>query len=328
MFGCCCSKQDAQNLQVPTQKDGDEGYDQGYGDEYGEGAWEEEWWDEEYLEGDEYYYEDDEGGEEQADDPADQAPEPEAEEEEPVENEPPPQVKSPAKDASTEQEVTRPPATDVSPEKEDDADAANAQLSALQERSDLPAIVEEDAMSTKRSSMLTPQKFNVELRKPSPTSACGWQLDSMDPDVLFVSTLSADPACPVQVYNKSAIDEHRLRPGDYLIQVNGEIGAKAMANQMKSKAILHAVVQRPSIVEITISKGGLPLGLGMKFSPQGSCLLVEDIGPGAVKEGNHNVRNGDRIVAVCGLTGSQQKLLARLKASDPVVLRISRYAKS
>lgn len=324
---CCCAKSDAnpqdtfahdrgKSYQDGTGEEGDGYYEEW--DEYGEGDYYEEWWDEDHP--DEEY-----GGEDYAEDGGHDGGQHEDLAHDNVAQDDAAQDKEAPAPADEHDKVAQAPAEEPESEapladhKEEPGDASEAAREAAKQ--ELPAI-DEEAADEQRT---PPQRLEVTLKKPTPSSACGWQLDSMDPEVLFVSTLAVDLACPVQVYNASVAEEVRIRPGDYLVEVNGAKGAKAMAYVMKSNSVLNIIIKRPQIFELSIAKTGKPLGLGMKFSPQGTCLLVEDIGIGAVKEAGHDVRAGDRITAVCGATGPQQKLLSRLKASDPVILRISRH---
>jgi len=184
----------------------------------------------------------------------------------------------------------------------------------------------EECDTTAESTMATERttSWTATLVKTSNDGACGWQLDYMDGQALFVSDVLVSSDTPVQVYNESAPEGRQIRRGDYVIEVNGRTSMQAMSQALTSQKCLKVKVIRPSVVELTLRKGALELGLDLRYSEGAPWLLVEAVGEGCVREAKADVRPRDRILAVNGQAGCTQKLLSALKASDPVTLLISR----
>merc|ERR1712129_292223 len=125
--------------------------------------------------------------------------------------------------------------------------------------------------------------------------------------------------------------EHlQLRLGDFILDVNGSQGdARAMRTEMESSAQLHFIIRRPVTFVMEICKRRGILGLGLKNSSKSTSLVVEAIFDGPAAEWNRahpesEVRRGDRIVAVNGISGGSRELLRRLSEDSTFALLISR----
>mmetsp|Transcript_119643 Transcript_119643/g.345871 ORF Transcript_119643/g.345871 Transcript_119643/m.345871 type:complete len:233 (+) Transcript_119643:90-788(+) len=184
----------------------------------------------------------------------------------------------------------------------------------------LPVLVDgpTEPKTTYLSSELA-EPFEVTLKKATPTTPFGWRVDFLDKEALFVCSLVADPATVVSRYNSSAPPEARIQEGDFIVSVNRTVrDSMAMASMLKEHPTVEVLIQRPLKFRIKLDKHGESIGLDLKFGLSGNSLLVEGIREGAVRSRARQMRVGDRIVSVCGVTGNSSQLLKAMQEHDPL----------
>mmetsp|Transcript_77112 Transcript_77112/g.218214 ORF Transcript_77112/g.218214 Transcript_77112/m.218214 type:complete len:341 (-) Transcript_77112:149-1171(-) len=138
---------------------------------------------------------------------------------------------------------------------------------------------------------------------------------------------------PLLAYNDNVKPSHQLRPGDFIMEVNGTCGqAVKIVQRMKKEARLEMTVKRPQNFGIVLDKKGTGNPLGIDFlKPTGRALLINGIAQGPLERwnasnGSEAARVGDRIVAVNGQGGTAAELLSAIKAGNRFQLTIERPA--
>mmetsp|Transcript_73237 Transcript_73237/g.212094 ORF Transcript_73237/g.212094 Transcript_73237/m.212094 type:complete len:238 (+) Transcript_73237:104-817(+) len=169
--------------------------------------------------------------------------------------------------------------------------------------------------------------FLVELDRGALTTPFGWRLDFLDKETLFVCGLVPEPTSVVNRYNMSAPAHRRIEEGDFIVSVNEIVRDSAnMATILKEQVTVEVLVQRPLKFRVVVDKHGESVGLDVSFSLLGNNLLVEGIQEGAVRSRASDMRVGDRIVSICGVTGSSSALLRAMQEHDPLELECVRLA--
>jgi len=128
---------------------------------------------------------------------------------------------------------------------------------------------------------------------------------------------------------KAAYNQHIL-PGSFILAVDGAEGAPAdMVKAMGASPKTTLKIQPPHTKDVTITKNGAGLGLGMKPAQTskgeaGVGYMVTGVQAGSrCEEFNaanpaHALKVGDTVVQVCG----SQDIINAVKSNDPVVLTI------
>mmetsp|Transcript_82035 Transcript_82035/g.230143 ORF Transcript_82035/g.230143 Transcript_82035/m.230143 type:complete len:252 (+) Transcript_82035:65-820(+) len=174
-----------------------------------------------------------------------------------------------------------------------------------------------------------PQDFVVSLAR-APDERLGLKLEVFDKRAAFITEVEADGA--VAKYNASATEQHRIRPGDYIVASNGVLGKSDAGKEDIPESLLSSasgrseiIVRRAKTLSVQFEKNGLPLGLMLKYGKLGNSILITFIDDaGAVKSSRVDVRPGDRILAVNGKCGSVEEQLTELRRNAKLELRLSR----
>lgn len=149
-------------------------------------------------------------------------------------------------------------------------------------------------------------------RNPKKKKLIGLDLDISDGNYLYVTDVKAGP---FHDYNQNSKPSEQLKPGDFIIQVNGFTGtAKQLYDKVQKEESWNLVVRRPDEVRVAIDKKETKKSLGLVFKkPSGNALLISEVGEGPFQEWNNTnagkeVRIGDRIVAVGSYRGKATAL--------------------
>lgn len=175
--------------------------------------------------------------------------------------------------------------------------------------------------------------FTAVLRKKKAGESLGLTVDFADERHGHVTKVSIDTRTPVAFYNDAAPASRRIKPGDFLLSVNG-ISADCLP---EDKSISYAfkeqfqhdtiqlLVSRPLELAVKVDRRGQPLGLDLSYSRTGKSLVVEQILEGAVEADFPEVQPFDHIVSVNGVEGGYKVLTqAILDTSDVVTIKVTR----
>jgi len=190
------------------------------------------------------------------------------------------------------------------------------------------------------------QEFSVPIGS-SKKRPLGMDFESQDGTTLYVTAVKGGL---IEEHNKKSDPSHQVRPGDFVMKVNNAQGKSAqLLEAIKKPGNMTLLIRRPMEMDVAIvgeeeeeeerprdtepcvaprrSGSGQTACVavnfdetvhGMKFK-SGSGLIVTSVGEGPVKTWNranpdHEVRSGDRIIAVDGKAGTAGSLLRKLKA--------------
>lgn len=176
------------------------------------------------------------------------------------------------------------------------------------------------------------QVFTVKLRRASLDIAVGLKLlpfpdlshHESQPRELFQVAKVYDQSV-VQGYNMTVPSDRKILLDDLVLSVNGHRGSNTMLESLKSDLILEVEVARPLLGKVTIKRDGLPLGLELTTLVDSGCLIVADIGNGAVAEHNklapvdQQLAPNSSIIGVNGQRGTSAELLQFIQASEDEV---------
>lgn len=172
--------------------------------------------------------------------------------------------------------------------------------------------------------------LRVTVSRESVDDPLGLSFDVCDGRTLCVHAIRPGSSA-ARAYNASAPEARRLRPGDYVVEVNGTRGtSKAMMKEAEQGAEIHFVLRRPTTFLAELNKKGGSLGLGLNHSVRSMSIVVEAIQEGGPvvhwnrQHPEQEIRRGDRIIAVNGFKGSSRELLHGLSESGPLALLIAR----
>jgi len=173
-----------------------------------------------------------------------------------------------------------------------------------------------------------PEMFNATLSRPNATIQVGLDVERVQPlDILLIERVNSGSSTAAGAYNLHAPDGFRIQAGDYILSVNNVIGIEPMLDILGRKLEADVLVVRPVEVRVTVKKNGKPLGLELKYLKRpDTTLFVSEISKGdAVDESGVDLRAGDRIVKVNGLTSFADMAAELMKgdAVDIVVWRAS-----
>eukprot|EP00405_Crypthecodinium_cohnii_P043579 CAMPEP_0206572534 /NCGR_PEP_ID=MMETSP0325_2-20121206/28311_1 /ASSEMBLY_ACC=CAM_ASM_000347 /TAXON_ID=2866 /ORGANISM="Crypthecodinium cohnii, Strain Seligo" /LENGTH=237 /DNA_ID=CAMNT_0054076773 /DNA_START=40 /DNA_END=749 /DNA_ORIENTATION=+ len=171
----------------------------------------------------------------------------------------------------------------------------------------------------------SPLAFKATLKKAGVEAALGWSLDVLDPRHLVVCRIITGQKTPLEEYNNTAPEAEQIREGDYIIGVNGMFEkSDKMSEVLRSSDTFDLTLCRPEHFEAKVTKNGSSLGLDLKYGPGGSSLLLEGIRDGALKTCAPQVKVGDRIVGVNGVTGTPYVLMQAIQDSPVLNLKFAR----
>mmetsp|Transcript_5886 Transcript_5886/g.17342 ORF Transcript_5886/g.17342 Transcript_5886/m.17342 type:complete len:251 (-) Transcript_5886:163-915(-) len=161
------------------------------------------------------------------------------------------------------------------------------------------------------------REFKVSVRK-GPGMSANLALD-MCADVIEVCSIGAGP---IQAYNDMVSYHRQVQVGDFIVGVNGKVGhPDKMLKEFQSDE-LELLVRRPTIVALKLQRYKGSFGLDLTHAPGSvaKSLAVFAVIEGPVIDWNKTqtdvqVKKGDRIVAVNGMSGTPHELLRMLQAS-------------
>jgi len=162
------------------------------------------------------------------------------------------------------------------------------------------------------------REFKVSVRK-GPGESANLALDTCA-GVIEVCCIGDGP---VQEYNDGADYHHQVKVGDFIVGVNGMFGQPDKLLKEFRSDELELVVRHPTIVVLQLRKhkGTFGLDLTHAAGSVAKSLAVFSVIEGPVVDWNKTqtdvqVKKGDRIVAVNGMTGTPEELLKMLQASE------------
>jgi len=173
-----------------------------------------------------------------------------------------------------------------------------------------------------------PAEFSITVTRLA-DKPLGLDIDSQDGVACLVNGIRPGP---FQVYNENSKAEEHLRLGDFIVRANNVDGNSAkLLKEMTSATTLTVLIRRSEEFRVVIERSDTRKPLGLQFSRKlmGRSLLVTKVPKGPIQAWNkanaeREVRQGDRVVAVCGKQGTAaelQKQLGVLKKVDMTVLR-------
>lgn len=170
--------------------------------------------------------------------------------------------------------------------------------------------------------------FKLTIEKRS-SGGLGVDLSPHDGSTLLVGQVKPGPL--VEWNQRAGPDNpQQVLRGDRVVAVNGvEKNAEDILNRMRVDSVLTFTFRRLLDFNITVPRRhGEPLGL--IIADTGSTLKVTRVDAGPVEDTNIRngaeleVRPGDEICEVNGISGTGQALMAVMRAAADVVLRIIR----
>jgi len=169
-----------------------------------------------------------------------------------------------------------------------------------------------------------PLSFTASLRRAHAAQELGMCLEAFEPSKLYVAKVDDGSGTLIGQYNAGADTAERIRVGDYIADVNGEVAPQAMLRLMR-KGEFTLTLLRPQLFSAVVPSWGRPLGLRIKHDLDRESLTVTSISSsGAVRASRSDIACGDRIASVNGRSGSAKELLSELRRSNAPELTISR----
>lgn len=199
-----------------------------------------------------------------------------------------------------------------------------------------PAAEKVTAVEVPTASSSSTPVFECSLQRATMEAPWGLKLDFCEDSAIHICEVR-HVSCPVSVYNARAPEGCDVRPGDYIMSVNGlspTVGGNTTSGiswsdslraEMKGTSVTLSI-KRPEIFSVDVSKAGDTMGLELNFTAKGTSLAIVRVGAGAVSRCSPSVTAGDRIIAVNGFEGFAEELLEAIKTSqDDLTLKISRH---
>lgn len=197
-----------------------------------------------------------------------------------------------------------------------------------EEKVSQPVKQEPEKVETKESSMSKdPKEFKLVLDRSDPAQLLGALFDASMSSELYVSTVLQHAEGLVQ--NAERVSGVKLKPGDFIISVNGVTGSD-MPKELQTAKRLELTVRRPTEYHITISKTSGTLGCSITYDANtGNALGIASVLEGPIQSWNargmgETVRVGDRIVGVNGKRGYTSQLLEAIHAANELNLCLAR----
>jgi len=173
-----------------------------------------------------------------------------------------------------------------------------------------------------------PIEFTIEIMKDVNKHGAGLEIQALD-DMLIILKLGDGP---IREWNASHDTSLTVSPGDRIVAVNDvNTDVEALLAAIKSLTSLKIRVRRPAYFRIHIDKAGKGLGAALLVNtdPLG-MLTIHQLRDGALKDWNaenpnQQLRSGDRILWVNGVTGKPNSMIAKVKKEaqlDMVLLRL------
>jgi len=175
------------------------------------------------------------------------------------------------------------------------------------------------------------REFAVSLEKPKRKSP-GIDVELQDGKTLYVSAVKSGG--PVQLYNKEAEPARQVQAGDFIVKVNDAEGdSKKLNEAMKKETTVTMVVRRAEVWRVAVEKPDSKAHVGLEFvkPPVGTTVLLTKVNDGPVATWNqenpeHEVKAGDRIIAINGKHAKPADMLKQMKAQVQFTMTVARPA--
>mmetsp|Transcript_27089 Transcript_27089/g.59003 ORF Transcript_27089/g.59003 Transcript_27089/m.59003 type:complete len:351 (+) Transcript_27089:64-1116(+) len=173
-----------------------------------------------------------------------------------------------------------------------------------------------------------PPPFDVELHKTAEDVSFGVRLDTMSHWHLGIVEV-VDGL--VSVYNNTAAEELKIKPGFYITGINGEKCTRdAILEAMRKVGPVTLRIAPAHIFEANLKRDG-KVGLVLLVEPQSNSLLVSRVSLGCADDYNktakpmRQIKENDRIIEVNGVAEDVNKMLELTRQESPELrLKISR----
>lgn len=169
--------------------------------------------------------------------------------------------------------------------------------------------------------------FNVSVENKDKKEV-GLACDRVKCDHLFIDDVSG----LIQAYNRTASIHNVVKKSDFLMSVNGKRSDSLdMAQELdRNPEYLDLEFRRSTEFPMVISDTKKKLGVELSYSKASMSLFIREIAAEGIAA-DHNqrhpdkaVREGDRIIAVNGITGSALQLLDTYKSCNDAIMTICR----
>mmetsp|Transcript_35026 Transcript_35026/g.69559 ORF Transcript_35026/g.69559 Transcript_35026/m.69559 type:complete len:212 (-) Transcript_35026:113-748(-) len=135
------------------------------------------------------------------------------------------------------------------------------------------------------------------------------------------------PGGKAEAYNAGTAEDRRICANDCIASVNGVSEASAISRTIAKELAITMVIKRPKTRDVTVPKGGRPMGMVINHTADGNVLFIKSIAEDSiVKSAGIDLKVGDRIFRVNGREGKAPELLDEIKTSDEPILLVSRDA--
>merc|ERR1711920_627594 len=173
-------------------------------------------------------------------------------------------------------------------------------------------------------------QFTIKFDRDANVKTLGLLFDESDGKTLYVIEVKKGPFMD---YNEKAEAEVQLRPGDFIMKVNGVEGdSNAMLTELKSKNSFEIDVKHAEEFLVAIDKKEAKASCGIEVPKQlmGNAVLIMkvlDDGPFSAWNagaGHHKVCEGDRIARVGVKQGKGtvlHKMLTTQKSYQALIVR-------
>eukprot|EP00928_Gymnodinium_smaydae_P047751 TRINITY_DN31896_c0_g1_i1.p1 TRINITY_DN31896_c0_g1~~TRINITY_DN31896_c0_g1_i1.p1 ORF type:complete len:251 (+),score=38.93 TRINITY_DN31896_c0_g1_i1:108-755(+) len=175
-----------------------------------------------------------------------------------------------------------------------------------------------------REDTLRPHTFDVCLGK-------GGRLGlAMDVKETGLTVVRVNDGSLLSAYNDRAAPLNRVKPHDFIVDVNGERGIEDMMAEVKFGHSINLRIVRPLTYEVKVSKGSLGLGVSFDYKPESTSIDVKTIAAGAIQDYNANVASGlqvvpgDFIISVNDVSDSAEKMIDTIRSNTELTLIFAR----
>jgi len=171
--------------------------------------------------------------------------------------------------------------------------------------------------------------FMARIRKDTFQERWGWRVDLMNSHAVHICKIEEDLQHPVAAHNASVAETVRLRPGDFIMAVNGESSSSAAMSQILQNAdAIDLVVQRPSRYVAVVEGHAGTIGVEVVYS-QGAAgtesMVVGSVdAKGPMMRCAPEVKVGDRFLTVNGVPACHAAMIEALRTHKPIELTLAR----
>mmetsp|Transcript_39055 Transcript_39055/g.110787 ORF Transcript_39055/g.110787 Transcript_39055/m.110787 type:complete len:205 (-) Transcript_39055:106-720(-) len=177
----------------------------------------------------------------------------------------------------------------------------------------LPIEAQDASTAVEEAGVIEPGTMFKALLRSSAYAPLGFLFEEVPHlDILVITQLVGEVA------------DDRVRSGDNILSVNGKTGGDCMRELLDGQEQVEATLVRQAVFRISVSRGDRRLGLELQHAPSGAALFIGEVeADGAVAAAGAELKPGDRLVAVSGLT-TRVAMMEVLANSDAPELTVSR----